>query len=192
MTEVCCQGQGTFQPAPGTSVRTDDELVQHLGGRLGTDFFQLVIELDQIVLGHTEDMLIRLKGGAGRIVLASCLLHLDMRTQDVGYFFAVGKGPESRYAGLIRGPILNIKPSGIKRVARKQDTGLRIVIGQMTLFVSGYGNHLDDTTTEVIVDYGFRKSLDTEVATSAGVVSTTVVAVWLANWASPERWSPCA
>src|SRR5678816_2037251 len=107
-------------------------------------------------------MLLRLVRRAHGVILAGSVGHLNVGSKDMRYLVSPYKDRESLDTGFEGGPVPNVKPSWINRVAAKKESGLPIVHRNGCSLVTGNREDIEYATAEIKRHLLRRPLLDTE------------------------------
>ena len=168
--------------------RNNDEIIMSITHRLSPHGSESHLKFQQPGIGQFEFMLVAVDGYFVAIVLARCAAHLDMRSQHVSDVPTAGEGHGAIYAGLIGRKFVDrhIEPTGIKRIARQQQSAMRIEDHDVRGFMTRRWYDIKNTPTKInMADGRGQSATPKNAATAAGSSPTTVVSARPVNSPSP-------
>src|SRR5437016_5901365 len=107
------------------------------------------IQFDQLRTSEVELVFVRLIDGPHRIITKRCARVLDMRTQHVCHAMVRDERRETVDAPGECGSVANVESSGVKRVAREENSGPTVVDGDAGRLMSGDWKNVQDTAAQV-------------------------------------------
>ena len=96
-----------------------------------------------------QGVLVGLMFGADGIIDVRGRRLFDVTTEDVGYRLAFGEADQALSAREVAVEVADVKAARIEVVAREQDAGAAVVVGDVRGVVAGDREHVDDAITQI-------------------------------------------